>query len=170
MRDDVHAVMVAVDEVHVCDPGPPEHDGRARRRAAMRVRGGIELTEIGLDLDEPRGTAAVRAIVDEHPSEKIARDDDRGARVEGARQADRKSTRLNSSHSQISYAVFCLKQKKRKYSAISLWGAMLQHLTRRLSHFFLIDLRFSIKSFLSRSGSYGFPILPLWPISRSSHL
>src|SRR2546430_11154752 len=27
-------------------------------------------------------------------------------------QADRKSTRLNSSHSQISYAVFCLKKKK----------------------------------------------------------
>src|SRR2546430_11570424 len=26
-------------------------------------------------------------------------------------QADRKSTRLNSSHSQISYAVFCLKKK-----------------------------------------------------------
>src|SRR2546430_5643265 len=29
---------------------------------------------------------------------------------------DRKSTRLNSSHSQISYAVFCLKKKKTKYS------------------------------------------------------
>src|SRR2546427_6046643 len=28
-----------------------------------------------------------------------------------ARAADRKSTRLNSSHSQISYAVFCLKKK-----------------------------------------------------------
>src|SRR2546430_10170425 len=27
---------------------------------------------------------------------------------------DRKSTRLNSSHSQISYAVFCLKKKKHK--------------------------------------------------------
>src|SRR2546430_10310269 len=27
-------------------------------------------------------------------------------------QKDRKSTRLNSSHSQISYAVFCLKKKK----------------------------------------------------------
>src|SRR2546428_8182319 len=27
---------------------------------------------------------------------------------------DRKSTRLNSSHDQISYAVFCLKKKKRK--------------------------------------------------------
>src|SRR2546427_3826240 len=28
--------------------------------------------------------------------------------------SDRKSTRLNSSHSQISYAVFCLKKKKKK--------------------------------------------------------
>src|SRR2546430_12442105 len=33
------------------------------------------------------------------------------------RQADRKSTRLNSSHSQISYAVFCLKKKKQKLNA-----------------------------------------------------
>src|SRR2546430_6923018 len=31
-----------------------------------------------------------------------------------ARHLDRKSTRLNSSHSQISYAVFCLKKKKTK--------------------------------------------------------
>src|SRR2546427_5466866 len=29
---------------------------------------------------------------------------------------DRKSTRLNSSHSQISYAVFCLKKKKRAHA------------------------------------------------------
>src|SRR5688572_31205289 len=29
---------------------------------------------------------------------------------------DRKSTRLNSSHSQISYAVFCLKKKKKRNS------------------------------------------------------
>src|SRR3989475_9035381 len=29
-------------------------------------------------------------------------------------QGDRKSTRLNSSHSQISYAVFCLKKKKKR--------------------------------------------------------
>src|SRR3972149_4526225 len=34
-----------------------------------------------------------------------------GPRRPGSR-ADRKSTRLNSSHSQISYAVFCLKKKK----------------------------------------------------------
>src|SRR2546430_5224959 len=31
---------------------------------------------------------------------------------------DRKSTRLNSSHSQISYAVFCLKKKKKKIDII----------------------------------------------------
>src|SRR2546430_5848283 len=30
----------------------------------------------------------------------------------GIGRVDRKSTRLNSSHSQISYAVFCLKKKK----------------------------------------------------------
>src|SRR5688572_32400157 len=34
--------------------------------------------------------------------------------VQGEHQ-DRKSTRLNSSHSQISYAVFCLKKKKNKH-------------------------------------------------------
>src|SRR2546427_2306102 len=31
---------------------------------------------------------------------------------DGVTRKDRKSTRLNSSHSQISYAVFCLKKKK----------------------------------------------------------
>src|SRR5690348_17907485 len=32
----------------------------------------------------------------------------------GANKVDRKSTRLNSSHPSISYAVFCLKKKKKK--------------------------------------------------------
>src|SRR2546430_3552701 len=36
----------------------------------------------------------------------------------GAGWTDRKSTRLNSSHSQISYAVFCLKKKKIRHSYI----------------------------------------------------
>src|SRR3712207_7627301 len=34
------------------------------------------------------------------------------------RHADRKSTRLNSSHANISYAVFCLKKKKTNSSSI----------------------------------------------------
>src|SRR2546430_4269228 len=36
----------------------------------------------------------------------------------GLRPRDRKSTRLNSSHSQISYAVFCLKKKKKFYVSL----------------------------------------------------
>src|SRR2546430_4095671 len=35
-----------------------------------------------------------------------------------AEAKDRKSTRLNSSHSQISYAVFCLKKKKKKQTRV----------------------------------------------------
>src|SRR2546430_7387678 len=37
---------------------------------------------------------------------------------------DRKSTRLNSSHSQISYAVFCLKKKKQ---SSTIYGYTLNH-------------------------------------------
>src|SRR3712207_7496023 len=37
-------------------------------------------------------------------------------RFVGVRGRDRKSTRLNSSHANISYAVFCLKKKKRHNS------------------------------------------------------
>src|SRR3712207_8221868 len=41
-----------------------------------------------------------------------------GRRLGGADgQGDRKSTRLNSSHANISYAVFCLKKKKKKISS-----------------------------------------------------
>src|SRR2546427_9094389 len=46
------------------------------------------------------GLAIVAAIARLHQGNVFAR--------------DRKSTRLNSSHSQISYAVFCLKKKKKK--------------------------------------------------------
>src|SRR2546429_5744782 len=38
----------------------------------------------------------------------------------GVVMADRKSTRLNSSHGYISYAVFCLKKKKRMQQALSI--------------------------------------------------
>src|SRR5688572_31515502 len=41
-----------------------------------------------------------------------------GDRLTGGSVKDRKSTHLNSSHSQISYAVFCLK-KKNKHGTIS---------------------------------------------------
>src|SRR5688572_31179761 len=49
--------------------------------------------------------------------------------VEKVADSDRKSTRLNSSHSQISYAVFCLKKKKKKPSTTTgiLIGLALSH-------------------------------------------
>src|SRR2546422_7606704 len=52
-----------------------------------------------------------RAGVREHAdqdADDVARPGDR----------DRKSTRLNSSHGYISYAVFCLKKKKKKYTIL----------------------------------------------------
>src|SRR2546430_3385003 len=39
-----------------------------------------------------------------------------------AAELDRKSTRLNSSHSQISYAVFCLKKKKKNYTELEYYA------------------------------------------------
>src|SRR3989442_11368564 len=64
------------------------------RQAAQGHRG---LSEIGQParVDDPRG----------HPRHPA------GAAPAGA--ADRKSTRLNSNHVRISYAVFCLKKKKK---------------------------------------------------------
>src|SRR5256886_11429612 len=75
------------------------------------VVGGVERIDL-LELEE-RPVRHPAGIVDLPPLEQIQKD------VEGRRpgtdahgRADRKSTRLNSSHSQISYAVFCLKKKK----------------------------------------------------------
>src|SRR5438270_3377898 len=60
-----------------------------------------------------RASLARRAALEKWRVESAGRD-----RIVGAghrhRRRDRKSTRLNSSHSQISYAVFCLKKKKKK--------------------------------------------------------
>src|SRR2546422_2752006 len=50
----------------------------------------------------------------EHDEIRVAADGDRAlARIEAEGAGDRKSTRLNSSHGYISYAVFCLKKKKK---------------------------------------------------------
>src|SRR2546430_16321300 len=53
--------------------------------------------------------------------------------TETAGQVDRKSTRLNSSHSQISYAVFCLKKKKKR-NAVRMYIRQNQTDTTTLSH------------------------------------
>src|SRR5688572_32561130 len=56
--------------------------------------------------------AEVRAELEAQAAELAARRMDGAVRERAEALLDRKSTRLNSSHSQISYAVFCLKKKK----------------------------------------------------------
>src|SRR3989449_2873155 len=48
-----------------------------------------------------------------YQSKSIAETDYEAAKLSYATAQDRKSTRLNSSHGYISYAVFCLKKKKK---------------------------------------------------------
>src|SRR2546430_5098757 len=52
-------------------------------------------------------------------------------------KTDRKSTRLNSSHSQISYAVFCLKKKNisevHRSNARALFAAEVPHRTTKMT-------------------------------------
>src|SRR5687768_17695894 len=67
--------------------GDPEKRKDARARERQQVDGGAA----------PRG-----------PGSRVGAEEARG----GRRRLDRKSTRLNSSHGYISYAVFCLKKKK----------------------------------------------------------
>src|SRR2546428_10097318 len=52
------------------------------------------------------------------PAQGVSRERGR-ADPEDLVRRDRKSTRLNSSHDQISYAVFCLKKKNKKASSIT---------------------------------------------------
>src|SRR5688572_32477692 len=74
---------------------------------------------------DPRAIAARRLVgeVDVHDLEidgaGPAQRHDRRERGRGGRGVDRKSTRLNSSHSQISYAVFCLKKKKKNHTLLT---------------------------------------------------
>src|SRR2546430_13665248 len=56
----------------------------------------------------------VRALDARDEARREALDRIRAGLVAPFPAGDRKSTRLNSSHSQISYAVFCLKKKNRR--------------------------------------------------------
>src|SRR3712207_7843382 len=62
---------------------------------------------------QPALPAAARGAVEHHADHCPA-----VSPAQAAPAGDRKSTRLNSSHANISYAVFCLKKKKNKYIAL----------------------------------------------------
>src|SRR3712207_7561172 len=65
-----------------------------------------------------------RQVVRPHPQRDARHHARRQAAFQGGQQRrtrlDRKSTRLNSSHANISYAVFCLKKKKNTSTTISI--------------------------------------------------
>src|SRR2546430_9021269 len=63
-----------------------------------------------------------------------------GPTLIGVDRPDRKSTRLNSSHSQISYAVFCLKKKKNIMNSITM-SKISKTTSNKISHFINIKIR-----------------------------
>src|SRR3989449_6985566 len=107
----------------------PAFPRMARQRAAIgcsdKVVADVDAVLYGVrDLHDRAGMiafgVALREVGEEsgvlHPAFGRGHDaDDRSMHVGDVRiGADRKSTRLNSSHGYISYAVFCLKKKKKK--------------------------------------------------------
>src|SRR3712207_8138034 len=78
------------DRAHALDPAVGDVEGHHADQPAVAVE--EQRTRLPVDLRAARGEAA-RAGAEAQPR-------------------DRKSTRLNSSHANISYAVFCLKKKQ----------------------------------------------------------
>src|SRR5947209_11453087 len=67
----------------------------------------VEAVVLGVNKEEQKISLGLRQL-EPNPWDEIEKKFEIGSRV------DRKSTRLNSSHANISYAVFRLKKKKRK--------------------------------------------------------
>src|SRR3712207_3987361 len=96
------------------DRGIPAHRHLSRRATLAAfpglrpdaVRGAIRYWDA--QVDDARHTLAVVRTAAGYGARVLS-----SARVTGLLREDRKSTRLNSSHANISYAVFCLKKKKK---------------------------------------------------------
>src|SRR2546422_5704837 len=83
---------------------------RSRRRAGQALPAAVAHVRDQLDV-------AKAALERSHPASHFRRSrQSEPPTSRSERRKDRKSTRLNSSHGYISYAVFCLKKKKKRYS------------------------------------------------------
>src|SRR5205085_5483268 len=83
--------------------------GRVGRALGRRLRELDWKIGVVVSRSEPAAERAVRFIGAGKPHGALTRHV-----LASHEHEDRKSTRLNSSHSQISYAVFCLKKKKKR--------------------------------------------------------
>src|SRR3712207_7401444 len=97
-------------------PGHEAREGRRRARAGHRLQGLRTILPVASRFSSRRCASAARSRgrtvmgtltrpVATYPTSV----------VRAGTAADRKSTRLNSSHANISYAVFCLKKKNNHY-------------------------------------------------------
>src|SRR6266480_6428223 len=98
----------------------------AAPRIAKKIRRGDSLAVNGccLTLNSRRGDELIFDLLEETVARTNLKSLQRKQpvnleRAVAASERDRKSTRLNSSHMSISYAVFCLKKKKNPLAAIS---------------------------------------------------
>src|SRR5207253_8320239 len=93
-------------------------DDAAERADRLTERTGVlaEHDDVGAEQERADGREHETPARRTREREKRDREGDRAERDEGdaafGEELDRKSTRLNSSHVAISYAVFCLKKKK----------------------------------------------------------
>src|SRR3712207_7857662 len=75
--------------------------------------------DVGPELEPVPGAQRNRRRAGDVAGDPVVADDERAGALlavdphQGRRAGDRKSTRLNSSHANISYAVFCLKKKNK---------------------------------------------------------
>src|SRR5260221_10503060 len=94
--------------------GRGEHDHRNHPELLIRfdLLQHLQSIDFGqFQIEEQDGGITIRAGSEGTPAIKI---------IQGLLDLDRKSTRLNSSHTVISYAVFCLKKKKKENKNIIL--------------------------------------------------
>src|SRR5260221_7741145 len=76
---------------------------------------GVQTCALPISTDRPPLGLRLSLWTDRLPGWRLYQRRDASCRAHAAPgRADRESTRLNSSHTVISYAVFCLKKKKKK--------------------------------------------------------
>src|SRR5215469_15965521 len=103
-------------EIYLRRAGRGHGSGRSLRRSWLQPKLRVHAHARGSDGDGSRSHCPpIRAArCESKRPARLARRPRRGSK-------DRKSTRLNSSHVEISYAVFCLKKKKEKQVVVSLY-------------------------------------------------